>query len=133
MVEIGMTIRQCVEHANLMPTMGSLQQVTEAKALRNKFVDRFSQAQLDAYGITKEERTGRYFVSDEKANTGVLVKFEDEEIKYFQNFIDTLDKLKMVSIGNVELYKKVNSFSPMVDEIPQEEEQQEQPKNGFDE
>lgn len=133
MVEIGMTIRQCVEHANLMPTMGSLQQVTEAKALRNKFVDRFSQVQLDAYGITKEERTGRYFVSDEKANTGVLVKFEDEEIKYFQNFIDTLDKLKMVSIGNVELYKKVNSFSPMVDEIPQEEEQQEQPKNGFDE
>lgn len=132
MVEIGMTIRQCVEHANLMPTMGSLQQVTEAKALRNKFVDRFSQAQLDAYGITKEERTGRYFVSDEKANTGVLVKFEYEEIKYFQNFIDTLDKLKMVSIGNVELYKKVNSFSPMVDEIPQEEEQQEQPKNGYE-
>lgn len=130
MVEIGMTIRQCVEHANLMPTMGSLQQVTEAKALRNKFVDRFSQAQLDAYGITKEELTGRYFVSDEKANTGVLVKFEDEEIKYFQNFISTLDKLKMVSIGNVELYKKVNSFSPIVDEIPQEEEQ---PNDGFDE
>ena len=110
MVKVGMTLRQCVDHANLMPTMGTLKQVSEAKALRFKFIDRFSPAEMERFGITKDERTGRYFVDDANAPKGVDVTLEDNEVKYFQNFIDTLDALKMVSIGNVDLYNKVKGI-----------------------
>lgn len=109
MVEIGMTLKQCVEHANLMPVIGSLQDVIEAKALRYRLADKFGKAQLEAYEITKNDKTGKYSVSDEKANTGVLVKFEDEEILYFRHFIERLDEKKLVSINNVDLYQKINS------------------------
>lgn len=106
MVEIGMTIKQCCDHANLMPTLGTLQEMTEAKALRYKFADRFSVAQLEAYEITK--KNGKYSVSAEKANTGVMVKFEDSEIAYFKNFIQKWDENGTIGIDNVDLYKKIN-------------------------
>lgn len=111
--EISMTLRQRVEHANLMPVLGSLQQEKEAKALRFKFMDGLAKSQLDAWKIQKDEN-GRYsFTDSSQADTPTIVKLSDDEVFYFQSFISNLDRQKAVHIKDVTLYEIILQMNPV--------------------
>lgn len=106
MNEIFMTIGQRCDSANILPTMGTLQAMTEAKALKRAFVEGFGKAQIEAYEITKDEM-GQYHTTDAKKDTNTKVTLSDEEVRYFKNMISSLSAKKMVTIDNVDLYNKV--------------------------
>lgn len=114
--DISMSVKQRVEHANMMPVLGSLTQEKEAKALRYKFADCLAQVQLEGWGIIKSE--GKYSfnesVDDTTKNAPTIVKLTDEEILYFQNFIAEWDRRKVIGIENVSLYETINSLNPTI-------------------
>lgn len=110
MAKIAMTIKQRCDHANLLPTIGSLQQMIESKALKKCLVECFGKAQLEAYEMTNDN--GRWSCKETSAEKSTLVTLSDQEVQYFKNFIDSLDRRKSIQIDDVDFYNSILAIQP---------------------
>lgn len=106
--QIGMTIRERVEQANLLPGAGTLGSATAYAALENKFVKNLSDAQKLQYGVYYDKEQGKWrLFSDAEAETRVAVTLTDTEVFYFRDFITYLDSVKCVRKSDSALYNTV--------------------------
>lgn len=104
--DISITLGKRCKLCNMQPQYGNLNQAHASRVLRNAFIESLAQSQLDAYEITKDQM-GNYHVSEEKANTPTIVKFDEDSLSCFKSFIDDLSEKERVFFGDETIFANV--------------------------
>lgn len=112
--DISITLEKRCKLCNMQPQYGNLNQAHASRVLRNVFIESFAKSQLDAYEITKDQ-LGNYHVSEEKANTPTIVKFDEDSLSCFKSFIENLSEKERVFFGDETIFSQaIELYSQMM-------------------
>lgn len=112
--DISITLEKRCKLCNMQPQYGNLNQAHASRVLRNVFIESLAKSQLDAYEITKD-KLGNYHVSEEKANTPTIVKFEEDSLSCFKSFIENLSEKERVFFGDETIFSQaIELYSQMM-------------------
>ena len=119
--EISISLSKRCKLCNMQPQYGNLQKAHASRVLRAAFVESFNATQMSAYEITKDQ-LGNYQVSEAKANTPTIVKFDEDSLKCFISFIENLSEKERVFFGDETIFAQaMELYSQMMEEQQNEE------------
>lgn len=112
--EISISLAKRCKLCNMQPQYGNLQKAHASRVLRAVFVESFSSTQMATYEITKDQM-GNYQVSEAKADTPTIVKFDEDSLSCFKAFIDNLSEKERVFFGDETIFAQaVELYSQMM-------------------
>lgn len=96
---------------NMQPIYGDLETATESKYLRYELIDKLSEEQKEARGISKNG-LDQYEVTPEKANEKTDMTLSDESLAVFKSFINKTSAKKQVYYEDSELFNQILAAEP---------------------
>lgn len=101
--EISITLGKRCKLCNMLPQYGNMKQAHASRVLRAVFIESFGASQIQSYEITKDE-LGNYHVPEAKEDSPTSVKFNEDSLKCFKEFIDNLDDEERVFFGDEAIF-----------------------------
>lgn len=101
--DISITLGKRCKLCNMQPQYGNMQQAHASRVLRAVFIESFGATQMQAYEITKDG-LGNYHVPETKEDSPTMVKFDEDALKCFKEFIDNLSDEERVFFGDEAIF-----------------------------